>query len=239
MTQIQRLGDRALLVNFEQKIAPQIHAHVTHLVKQIEQASFAGIQFCIPAYCSVTIGFDPKILEAGELIELLETWLHAENQIIEHKPARHLTIPVCYEGEHAPDMDEVVQLKHISRLDIMQLHSRTMFTVYMLGFIPGFAYMGSLPDALQCSRKPTPRLRVPTGSVGLAGFQTGIYPSEAPGGWQLIGRTPIAVFDANRAQPVLFRSGDQVSFQPISNSEFLQLEKKVADSQFDYSSLYE
>ena len=239
MTQIQRLGDRAFLINFEQKIDPLIHAQVMRLVQQIEQASIVGIHFCIPAYCSVTVGFAPDVLNANELKDRLEFWLRSESLSSQHKSSRHLTIPVCYEDSYALDMKEMIQFKGISRQEIIQLHSSTVFTVYMLGFIPGFAYMGILPEALQCVRKSSPRLRVPKGSVGLAGFQTGIYPSEAPGGWQVIGRTPITIFDANRSQISLFQTGDQVRFQPISGSEFVMIESLIENNQFDHSSLYE
>lgn len=239
MTQILPLGDCAFLINFEQKIAPQIHSRVTRLVKQIEQASLPGIDFYIPAYCSVTVGFDPTILQAEELTHLLETWLEAEAHSERYISARQLTIPVCYEENYAPDLEELAAVKGMSKQDIIQLHTRTSYTVYMLGFIPGFAYMGILPEVLHCPRKSKPRLRVPAGSVGLAAFQTGIYPSEAPGGWQLIGRTPIHVFDAHRRQPNLFQHADQVQFQAISSEEFAQIESLILNKQFDYASLYE
>lgn len=239
MAKIQLLGDCALVVNFEQKIAPEIHRQVIGFIQQIEQASLSGIAYWIPAYCSVTIGFEPNILPVETLRTRIHTWLEEETQATQSFSSRHVTIPVCYEDQHAPDMAEVMQLKGVSRSEIIHLHTSSAFTVYMLGFIPGFAYMGILPEALHCPRKATPRLRVPIGSVGLAGFQTGIYPAEAPGGWQLIGQTPLAVFDPYRPAPCLFTSGDQVSFSAISTEEFRQIATLVLDKQFEYSSLYE
>lgn len=223
MMHFQPYGDRALLINFEQKIDPEINAAVIDLERAVTAGHIPGITFCIPAYCSLTVGYDPGVLSFEELCQKIRD-LNIEGQKKELKPPRSLHIPVCYEEPYALDFAEVCQQTGLSREEVIDLHTRTHFRVYMLGFLPGFAYMGRLPEALFCPRKTTPRLRVPAQSVGLAGFQTGIYPSEAPGGWQIIGRTPLKVFDGAQEDPFLFRPGDEVVFEAISAAEFERIE---------------
>ena len=133
----------------------------------------------------------------------------------------------------APDLDDVARFSNLSRAEIIKLHTAKTYRVFMLGFIAGFAYMGTLPDQLNSTRKASPRLKVPAGSVGLAGLQTGIYPTEAPGGWQIIGRTPLDIFDPQRDQPTLLLPGDQVSFRPIVQDEFQIIRLKIETGIFE------
>ncbi len=220
-------GDSALLVNFEQKIQAEINDLVIMLTSAIQAAKIPGILFCIPAYCSLTIGYDPLLWNYEQLCQKIEEvpLAHQEHNSLQKK--RMLRIPVCYEDGFSLDFPEVIKQTGLSKSEIIKLHTTTDFRVFMLGFLPGFPYMGTLPEALFCSRKSTPRLSVPIQSVGLAGYQTGIYPTKAPGGWQIIGRTPLKIFDVNRKDPFMFQAGDLVRFHSISQTSFRRLEKDV------------
>lgn len=239
-TDILPLGDRALLVQFEQAIGPEINDQVIQVKNSLEQLSIPGIEYFIPAYCSLTIGFDPTQVSMEGLVSSLQT-LQLSSQAQDSAGsdvAVSVHIPVCYQENFAPDMEAIIDLTGLSKQNIISLHSTTLFRVYMLGFIPGFAYMGTLPPALHCPRRQSPRLQVPTGSVGLAGAQTGIYPAEAPGGWQLIGRTPIPAFDPQRESPFLLQAGNVVHFYPISKDEYEKIDSQIRLKQFDYSQMY-
>jgi len=142
------------------------------------------------------------------------------------KEARQLKIPVCYELPYALDLQALSDEKGISLEKIIELHTSQTYKVYMLGFLPGFTFMGKIVPALACKRKLSPRLKVPASSVGIAGFQTGIYPTTSPGGWQILGRTPLKIFDPKKENPFLFQAGDEVTFYPITSKEFLRIEKK-------------
>ena len=213
-------GDRALLINFPQEIDEEINQQVILLSQKIEDQHWPEIETLIPAYCSLTVCFHfrkttyAKMKEKiADLISQIETEsVTSFNRIVK--------VPVCYGGRYGPDLEEISQQKELSESEIIRLHTGQDFRVYMLGFLPGFAYMGKLPEALQVSRKQTPRLKVAAGSVGLAGFQTGIYPSEAPGGWQIIGRTPLELFSPEKETPFLFQPGDLVRFYAIGEADF-------------------
>ena len=219
MIKILPYGEQALLINYEQKISLEIHRKVMGLQEQIVQAKIEAIQYIIPAYCSLTIGFDPFQISYAVLKERIlalsdQNFDSADPNIQSHQ------IPVCYDPEFAWDMEEIQTHTGLSQEEIITLHSSKPYTVYMLGFLPGFPYMGSVSPNLECPRKEQPRLKIEAGSVGLAGKQTGIYPSRAPGGWQILGRTPVKAFNPVKENPFLFQAGDQVQFYPISRVEF-------------------
>lgn len=228
---IKIYGDQALLINFEQKIDPAINAAVIGLKNAIEQAKIEGITFLIPAYCSLTVGYHPQVIEYAILVKIIaQLGKNVSDSKYQEKKdtARQLRIPVCYESPYALDLQSLSEEKGITAEKIIELHTSQTFKVYMLGFLPGFVFMGKLPEALACNRKTTPRLRVPANSVGIAGFQTGIYPSISPGGWQIIGRTPFNIFNPKKEKPFLFQPQDEVSFYAISTDEFEQMKKENA-----------
>ena len=240
MTEIQRFGDSALLINFEQKIDILINEKVIALGKKIQSGFHSEIKFITPAYCSLAVGFDSNKISfdaLSQMIKRLSENIHNNENL--SKSFRKLKIPVCYKLPYSIDFQELNNQIQLTEKEIIHLHTSTEFRVFMLGFLPGFPYMGKLPKALFCQRKKTPRLKVPKNSVGLAGSQTGIYPSEAPGGWQIIGRTPIPVFDTRSENPFLFRAGDSVRFYSISESDFMNIEKDVRKGNFKKESLYE
>ena len=238
MIEFNIYGDSAVLINFEQKIDKSVNDEVIMLTQAIENATVPGVLNCIPAYCSITVIYDPEQIKYDLLIGLIKTISQQKKDNHKQKKQRKLLIPVCYSPPYEMDMKELELLLGISQKEIVEQHTQTDFQVYMLGFLPGFAYMGSLPRQLICSRKKSPRLKVPAQSVGLAGQQTGIYPIEAPGGWQIIGRTPVPVFAPKNENPFLFKPGDLVQFYPISNVNFEKIEKDVLNEQFNFQNIY-
>ena len=218
---IRPYGDQAILVNFEQRIDPIINKQILALKGALERANIKGINYMIPAYCSLTIVFLPEIIDYQILKKVIEQ-LAIDTKLVETEVAsRQLRIPVCYEQPYALDLLELCEQKGMTATEIITLHLSQTYRVYMLGFLPGFVFMGKIPSELECSRKETPRLKIPAGAVGLAGFQTGIYPSISPGGWQIIGQTPIQLFNPTLEQPFFFQVGDEVQFYAISSDELV------------------
>jgi KipI family sensor histidine kinase inhibitor len=176
----------------------------------------------MPTFRSLTVFFDPLVTGRAALIDAMRPLFDAA----EHAApvaGRRWCLPVCYEGEAAPDLAETARAAGIGPDEVIALHSGTEFRVYMLGFLPGFPFMGDLPEVLRLPRRTEPRLRVPAGSVAIAGGQTAIYPWESPGGWHLLGRCPVRLFDVRRASPSLLAAGDRVRFAPVSTAEYRRL----------------
>lgn len=221
MIKIIPYGDNALLINFEQKIDVQIHQLVKAYFNTINQ--FEEVNYQIPAYCSVTVVFDQHLTDFDrikfkiEKLEIKADKVDSETKIIE--------IPVCYEPEYAPDLESLSKELNLSQEKIIALHTSETYDVYMMGFLPGFPYLGQLPKKLECKRKSTPRKQVKQGSVAIAGNQTGIYPTDAPGGWQLIGQTPLKIFNPQNENAFLIKMGDKVKFKSISAETFKTLQQ--------------
>lgn len=221
MIDIQPYGDTALLVSFEQKISRETHAQVMLLQQRL--SGYPGIRYMIPAFCSLTIVYNTAIYTAKTLEEVVQRFSAGLAGAPSAFTGRLIEVPVCYDPGMALDMEEVIQQTGKSAQEIVEAHTRTEFYVYMLGFVPGFAYMGDLAPEYHCRRRATPRVRVPAGSVGIAGLQTAVYPFESPGGWQIIGRTPMPVFDASLDSPCVFQPGDHVRFTAIDPETFREL----------------
>ncbi|MEM6803879.1 MAG: 5-oxoprolinase subunit PxpB, partial [Bacteroidota bacterium] len=207
------------------------------LNKLILQKRIQGLAYSIPAYASLTLAYDPFVLSFEELEEQIWGLLGEAHQLDRVIAKRILKIPVCYETPFSLDKEEVLGQLGLNWEEIIRLHTQTKFRVYMLGFLPGFTYMGKLPLGLACKRKAKPRLRVPARSVGLAGLQTGIYPSEAPGGWQLIGKTPLEVFDPTHEKTFLLEAGDELFFEHIKMHQYEEIRSAIEHKIFDYQSL--
>lgn len=224
-------GDTAVVVQFGDIIDRKLSTRVLQLSHQIRATQLTGVTDLVPTFRSLLVNYDPLQITAAELKERLTNLLdHVETHVGE---TRHLVIPVCYEGEHAPDLKEVAHLTGLSTAEVINTHSNTLFHVYMLGFVPGYPYMGDLPDSLVLPRRADPRMRVPAGSVAIASTMTAIYPLESPGGWHLIGTTPVKLFDVKRESPALFRPGDTVRFEPISAEQFQAIRNDVEIDNFD------
>ena len=224
---IYACGDHAITVDFGNLIDETINRHVHLLFGQLKQQNTTGIKDVIPAYSSITIVYDvvatkktyPGDTAYNTVLKIIKDTLAITQQVAE-EIADTVKIPVCYDPDLALDLYEMAAQKNIPVQTIIQLHCSMPYRVFMLGFLPGFAYMGTVPTALETPRKNTPRTNVPAGSVGIAGKQTGIYPFESPGGWNIIGQTPLKLFDVNRRDAVLLQPGQQVQFYPITSEEF-------------------
>jgi KipI family sensor histidine kinase inhibitor len=222
-TRFQPASDRSLLIYFGQTITMDSHQRVRQLLRLLELEPVSGVRNLHPAYCSVLVDFDALKLSHDELEAILRGYLSRLEDARLPEP-RQIEIPVSYGGEFGPDLDDAAATCGITPAQAIELHASVIYTVYFLGFVPGFAYLGELPDALAMSRLAAPRRSVPPGSVGIAGKQTGVYPFATPGGWRLIGRTPVAMFRPDRTNMSFLSIGDRVRFTPISSAQFAALE---------------
>jgi inhibitor of KinA len=219
-------GDSAIVVELEARIDPEVNAQAIRLADAVHAAAIAGVRDVVPTYRSVAVFFDPLRTDYRGLVE----WIGRQADRVAQAPLAEqpaISIPVCYQGELGPDLAAVAAFANMSQEEVISTHASVTYRVFMLGFMPGFAYMGVLDPRIAMPRRSTPRVRVPRGAVGIAGPQTGIYPAETPGGWQLIGRTPLRPFDATRPAPFLFDPGDAVRFVPIERDEYERVVRSV------------
>ena len=219
---LYRLGDAALVLSFEERIASEVNARVVRAAEAVRESGRVGVRDVVGSYAAVTIHFDPLRTNVDDLavqVERIAGEVVATSADPEG-PSRTVEIPVCYGGPLGPDLNVVARFGACSEAEVVARHSAPAYRVYMLGFLPGFAYLATVDPAIAAPRRDAPRLRVPAGAVGIAGGQTGVYPLEAPGGWQVIGRTPRRVYDPRRAEPFLLRPGDAVRFVPISEAQY-------------------
>lgn len=212
-------GDAALLIELPASIDPVTSARIIAMERAVRARCASVLRDLVVGYCTLTVYFDPLAVDAA--------WLEGELEAaIDDLPDEGapegplLDVPVCYGGEFGPDLARVASAAGLSEAEVAAVHSASIYRVYMIGFTPGFAYMAHADPRLSLPRRATPRTRVPAGSVAIAAGQTAVYPIESPGGWHLIGRTPVRPFDPGRAQPVLFRPGDRVRFVPIDRTAF-------------------
>lgn len=215
-------SDQSLLIYFDHQVTVSAHEKVRKLLRLLELEPLPGVRNLHPAYCSLLFKFDPLVMTHEKLEELLDGYLNRLDNVMLPE-SRNVEIPVCYGGEFGPDLDEVAALHGLSPAQVIELHTSTAYLVYFLGFVPGFAYLGELPAELITPRLASPRRKVPAGSVGIAGNQTGVYPFATPGGWRLLGRTPIPMFRAEGSALSFLSIGDRVRFLPISRERFAEL----------------
>jgi inhibitor of KinA len=215
-------GDAALVVELPQLVDPVINATLVHLAGELRQRLGAVLRDAVVGYCTLTVYFDPLSVDASWLVgEILGITKDPPGGLLDGSTT--IEVPVCYGGDFGPDLSEVARVCGCSEEEVIHLHTSVEYRVYVVGFVPGFAYMGIVDDRLALPRRAVPRTRVPAGSVAIAAGQTGIYPIETPGGWHLLGRTPIRPFDSARDEPVLFRPGNRVRFRAIDRDTFEQL----------------
>jgi inhibitor of KinA len=205
----------------------EANENVRKLLRLLESEPVAGVRNLHPAYCSLLIKFEALQMRHDELEAILRKYLERLEEVKLPEP-RRVEIPVCYGGEFGPDLAEVCALRGMTAAQAIELHVSVEYLVYFLGFVPGFAYLGELPEELVTPRLAAPRRRVPAGSVGIAGSQTGVYPFATPGGWRLLGRTPVKMFQAEREGLSLLSIGDRVRFTPIDAERLAALEKACA-----------
>lgn len=231
---ITALGDTALRIELGEQIDESTHRRVRAAMLTLEAAAIAGVTEVTAAYTTVTLFYDPlRVAEAGAPATNVAGWLEAKvrdaiksGRKPENLKGRLVEIPICYGGEFGPDLGEVAARAKLSAEEVIKRHSRAEYFVHVVGFAPGFGYLGGLPKELATPRRDSPRIKVPAGSLGIGGAQTGIYPMASPGGWNLIGRTPQLMFRPAENPPVLLCPGDRVKFRVITRGEFAALEAR-------------
>ncbi len=220
--QVVAAGDTVFLVEYANRLDTSINERVVALWHTLDEMRIPGVRDLVPAYRSLGVYFDPLRTDVDRLLSLLESAAAAPWTAPE-APVDVIRVRVCYDGELGPDLEAVAAMADLSVDAVIKAHTAPVYRVFMLGFTPGFAYMGPVDPRIAASRRDTPRVKVPAGSVGIAGPQTGIYPSETPGGWMLVGRTPVRPFDPSRTPVFLFKAGDRVRFDAISREEYERL----------------
>lgn len=225
-------GDKAIVLEFGNEISQKVNLLVRKTYYCISKGNIEGIEEMVPTYRSLIIYYNPQKVKYANLSKKLKELEKSVTEIT--LPASHFTeIPVLYGGEYGPDLEFVAQFNKLSTKEVISIHTEKEYFIYMLGFSPGFAYLGGMSDKIATPRLEKPRIKVLGGSVGIAGKQTGIYPIESPGGWQIIGRTPIKLYDPKKEFPFLLKSGDYIKFYPINQEQFKEIEKKVDEGNYN------
>jgi len=221
-------SDSSLLVVFGDLIAPALHERVMALFHTFQRRNDPRIRNLHPGYASLLIDFDPLRLTHEELAATVQELAESDEPAAASE-ANVVSIPVCYDAEFGPDLPDVAEHAGVPGEEVVRLHTSPTYLVYLLGFSPGFVYLGGLPEVLHTPRLATPRPRIAGGSVGIAGRQTGIYPVDSPGGWRLIGRTPLRMFDPAATPPTRLQPGDRMKFVAIDRQTFAELKTSVAN----------
>ncbi|KYD06628.1 Allophanate hydrolase 2 subunit 1 [Heyndrickxia sporothermodurans] len=224
-------GDSAILMELDAGIDEKTNKRITHLSKLIEDKAEEGFGEVIIGYRSILVQYNPLRLSYQQAVELLK-YLETNNDSNKYEKRRHIEIPVLYGGEHGPDLESVATYNNLSPKEVISIHSAASYLVYFMGFTPGFPFMGGMSKRIATPRLENPRISIPSGSVGIANNQTGIYPVESPGGWRLIGQTPIRLYDWQANQPFLLHAGDKVTFKEIQIDEFNEIKEQVEDGKY-------
>ncbi|HVP68370.1 MAG TPA: 5-oxoprolinase subunit PxpB [Anaeromyxobacteraceae bacterium] len=220
-------GEGGLVVELGDAIDPVVNARVHALARAISDRLASDVLEVVPTYRSLLVVFDPLRVERGRLERRVAGLLSAAREGGAREASRTVRVPVAYGGAAGPDLDFVAAHNGLTPAEVVEIHSSTSYLVFMLGFTPGFPYLGGMSGRIAAPRLDSPRTRIPAGSVGIAGAQTGIYPVESPGGWRLIGRTPLRLFDPGAERPFLLAAGDHVRFVPVSEEEWREIEGRV------------
>lgn len=232
---VRFVGGDAIHVDFCDEISldcnRRVHAVYYAILNDLREGRVLGIVEAVPAYSSLTIFYDPRKVRHDSLTSYVSKVFEYVitqplNELV--KP-RVFKIPVVYGGEFGPDFNDVLKITKLTAEEFIRIHTSKEYTCYMLGFTPGFLYLGDVDDRIAVPRLETPRTKIPAGSVGIAGKQTGLYGVESPGGWRLVGRTPIKTFDYRRTPPIPIKPGDLIRFYAIDHGEYLKLKDKFVD----------
>lgn len=225
------IGDCGIRISFGNEVSPTLNRKIINYKTRIETSAIKGIIEVVQGYSTLTVYYEPYANSYEKMCTLLDQIIAGQNQLKSNQPIIY-HIPTCYEEPFNLDLTDVAEANCISEEEVVMLHSNKDYFIYMLGFLPGFPYLGGLDKRIATPRLKSPRLNVPSGSVGIAGEQTGVYPFRSPGGWRIIGRTPLRFFDVNRNEPFLLTAGNYVRFQPISYNEYTEIEHEVVNGTF-------
>ena len=220
-------GETGLVVEFGNAIDPAVNTRVHSLARRVAAECRNVVEAVVPTYRSFLIFFDPLLISRQELVAKIEKLASEPTDPKTAAVSKTVLIPTLYGGEAGPDLEFVASHNQLTSAEVIQIHSSVPYRIYMIGFTPGFPYLGGMSEKIAAPRLKTPRTKIPAGSVGIAGTQTGLYPVESPGGWQLIGRTPLKVFNPRSEQPFLYSAGDFLQFQPVTAAEYAQISQDV------------
>ena len=226
-------GDSAVCVEFGNEISPEINKKIRAFKIAVEKSDIPGIVETVPTYRSLLVHYHPEVIGFKALTEKFDTLMGSLSSI-PIPPPTVIEIPVLYGGEMGPDIENVAEHNHKTVEEVIKIHTSEEYLIYMIGFIAGFPYLGGMSKEIATPRLKSPRVKIEGGSVGIAGEQTGIYPVASPGGWQLIGRTPLKLYDADREKPVLLEAGQYIKFAAVTEEEYKKIEKEVEDGTYKY-----
>lgn len=225
-------GDRGLSMEFGNSIDPEINVKIRSMVKALDKEEIPGIDEVIPTYRSILVLYNPLIFTFKDLVEKLKL-MEESLKVSDPNEITIIELPTVYGGQYGPDLAFVAAHNNLSEKEVISLHSSRDYLVYMLGFTPGFSYLGGMSEKIETPRLESPRSKIPAGSTGIAGNQTGIYPIDSPGGWQVIGRTPVKLYTSLEDPPVLLEAGNYVRFLPVDEGDYLEILEKIEKNTYE------
>jgi len=224
-------GDASILVEFGKEINPEINRKIAATVQLMREQHIEGVVDVIPSFCALLINYDPRVIGYEEIKGRIRDLLKLEIKAGAERK-KIFEIPVCYGGDFGPDIQTIAEHAGLTEQEVIDIHSSRDYLIYMLGFLPGFCYLGGLDERIFTPRLASPRIKIDAGSVGIGGSQTGIYPLDSPGGWQLMGKTPVKTYDPDREIPILVEAGDYIRFVPIDEEEFYRIKELVDKNEY-------
>lgn len=227
----QPLGDSGVRMQFQRPVSPELNKIIRTFCRRLKKEKIDGVIEWVPTYDAVTVYYRPDEVTYDRACQVLANRLKEDFQV-EKECSETVFIPVLYGGDVGEDLPKVGKINGLTKQEVIDIHTGTDYLIYMMGFLPGFPYLGGMSKSIATPRLDNPRNRVPAGAVGIAGVQTGIYPLESPGGWNLIGQTPVKLFDRNREQPFLYQAGDRIRFVPIDKEEYESIRVEVDGNRY-------
>ncbi len=227
-----KAGDSALIIELGNEISPIINYNLKKITDYLDSLNHKAIKDLLPTYRSIIVYYDPMMISFDELKEMVEKNCVADDSQMLSVKKEIIEVPVLYGGEYGPDIENIASHNNLTIEEVIDIHTSGEYLVYMLGFTPGFPYLGGMDKRIATPRLTTPRTKIPAGSVGIAGEQTGLYPIESPGGWQLLGRTPLNFFDSAKENPFIVAAGQYIKFKAITEEEYHAIVEQVKNGTY-------